>query len=586
MIDPGFSDLQFRLMKMDLLHRTSTMAFVAAVVNSFVFMVLSWNRESHSVLIAWYSGILFVTVLRLWESRRWMSVDLEKIITVEQVAPWKWRYDAGAFVSGCLWGSLGLLLTPSAQVSQQILISFLLAGTSAGAVAAYSRSVSTVALSIGPMLLPLIVRFSTSGVTMYQWLAVMLVLYLMLMLLIGKNLAQHNDQSIWANLEKTVLVTERDDFAATSKTKTQFLARVSHEIRTPLASILGFAERGLRGPAEERQRDLEVIFRNAKHLLAMINDLLDLSRVESGKLLIEKNWICPAHEISNAVFSAESAAKKKGVTIEVTHMISQKIYTDPNRFRQILINLLANAVNFTDHGTIRVSCESDGQFLFVRVRDTGIGIAPEKAESIFVPFVRGEHDDRRPGTGLGLALSLDLARSLGGTLRLVHSRLGEGSTFEFTVDARAPAGAPIPNIKDEINPATEVSLQGRGILVAEDDDDLKELIRATLEGAGAAVEICDNGAQAMDRALHADYDAVLMDIQMPVMNGDDATERLRRAGYREPIIAVTANASVEEKRRCLALGYSEYVSKPFDARSLIQTIRRALTIKGPEWHKT
>ncbi|HWB07897.1 MAG TPA: response regulator [Pirellulales bacterium] len=363
-----------------------------------------------------------------------------------------------------------------------------------------------------------------------------------------------------------------------SRSKSEFLANISHEIRTPLTAILGFTRLLMDGAdqSEERNDYLQIIRANAEHQLVLINDLLDVSKIEAGKLQVQR-VACPVHDILDEVVQTlRYRAEEKGLALASVWPVpaTEPIYTDPSRLRQLLINLITNAIKFTDSGSVRVvaqtiSAESRKR-LQVEVIDTGMGIAPDKQELIFEPFVQadGSIARRYGGTGLGLAISRSLAGLLGGTLR-VASQVGVGSTFTLVIDAEHPAqretssGEPVGASSGEAAAAL-TALRGCRLLIVEDNPFNRKLIRLTFERAGAVVETAENGQCGVEKAERATFDVVLMDMQMPVMDGFTATTCFRRRDYAGPIIALTAHALPEEREKCLAAGCDAFVSKPID----------------------
>jgi CheY-like chemotaxis protein len=325
------------------------------------------------------------------------------------------------------------------------------------------------------------------------------------------------------------------------------------------------------------RRDLEVVARNGKHLTSLVNDLLDLGKIESGEIPIEKCWMSPIEQISDALQIIRSAAERKNLRIGVNYAknIPDRIYSDPNRFHQIVLNLLTNAIKFTQKGTVRVEVKFDDE-LHVLITDTGIGVAPEMEDRIFEPFVRGEQSNQ-PGSGLGLALASDLAKVLGGRLRLVKTQLGVGSTFELTIRPEQPVEVVDESLEVSSAPVPlQKILSNKHVLVVEDDPDLQELIRRQMFQLGAIVDTCSNGAECLDHWRDEEYDIILMDIQMPIMTGDLAARQLRLRGYQGPIIAVTAHGSTGDYHLALDSGCTDYLSKPFELNTLLQVVARTL----------
>ncbi len=373
---------------------------------------------------------------------------------------------------------------------------------------------------------------------------------------------------------------EKNIHKAANKAKSVFLANASHEIRTPLAAINGFVETMLQqeGLAPDLKRDLQSVERNGKYLTALVNDFLDLAKIETGRFYMQKGAITPRREIDDAIELVKTSIEEKGLKLSVNYEspLPESIESDSMRFRQVLVNLLTNAAKFTNQGTITVrvahqALESDSQ-LVIRVSDTGIGMDKRIQSQLFEPFMRGQNADvqRVSGSGLGLALSKHLANLLGGDLRLVESAQGIGSEFEFTVNTGPIEGLHFPAKQAERLLPNQ--LDGRQILVVDDAEDLRIFMSRYLEKQGAKVETCVNGLEAVTKAVSRNFDMVLMDIKMPVMDGNIATSILRRNGFTKPIVAVTAHASAEDRQRCLDAGCTDYLSKPVEGPHLIQAI--------------
>jgi PAS domain S-box-containing protein len=380
---------------------------------------------------------------------------------------------------------------------------------------------------------------------------------------------------------------------AANKSKSDFLANMSHEIRTPMSAILGFAEMLLKRSPEEcaEMGCVHIIRRNAAHLLELINEILDLSKVEAGQMKLE-NIACDLPVLLSEIISLmRPRAAEKGLAFGVTFQgpIPRLIQSDPFRLRQILINLLGNAVKFTESGKIemRVMEEPSGGpniVLRVDVIDTGIGMTPEQVERLFQPFTQGDESITRKfgGTGLGLTISKQLATLLGGGVT-VTSQAGVGSSFTLKIDAGPSAGverlhglseSSLPK-KTDRGGKPEIYLRGR-ILLVEDGADNQRLLRMQLSSAGGSVVSALDGQMAVELATTQPFDLILMDMQMPVMDGYAATIELRRRGLTIPIIALTAYAMAEDRAKCLASGCNAYLSKPVDEEMLLTAVNQYL----------
>jgi PAS domain S-box-containing protein len=385
----------------------------------------------------------------------------------------------------------------------------------------------------------------------------------------------------------------KDESESANRAKSQFLANMSHEIRTPLNGILGFTEllrrTGEQISAEERQDYLLSISSSGRHLLTLINDILDISKIEAGHLHVERMPCSPHQMIAEVVSVLRVNAEEKGITLDYRweSPVPETIQTDPQRLKQLLINLVGNAIKFTEQGSVLVvaSLETGGEEAFLRleVRDTGMGIPKDKLDLIFQPFAQADSSvtRRHGGTGLGLAISRRIAAALGGELS-VTSDVGRGSVFWVTVAAGNLGGVtilekPPERIMGDVThqDTVDTNLSGLNILLVEDGDTNRKLIRVTLTRSGANVATAENGKIALQLAAGEPFDLILMDMQMPVMDGYTATRILRDRGFTQPIIALTAHAMIGDREKCEAAGCSGYLSKPINMDELVRTVLAA-----------
>jgi signal transduction histidine kinase/ActR/RegA family two-component response regulator len=370
-----------------------------------------------------------------------------------------------------------------------------------------------------------------------------------------------------------------------NRAKSFFLANMSHEIRTPMTAILGYADLLLENERDPSAVDnaTRTIQRNANHLLHVINDILDLSKVEAGRVEIYREPVSPVMVAAEAVSFLEPKAQDKGLEfgLELETEVPRVAEIDATRFRQVLLNLLSNAVKFTEEGSVRLRLGYERGRLWFEARDTGIGMTPEQQERVFEAFQQAESGPAHAsgGTGLGLTISRQYAQLMGGDIR-VESAPGEGSVFRGEIAAPASGGETVnagPVVIDEqiarrAAPA-QITLTGR-VLLVEDGRDNRRLVRHILRRAGAEATLAEHGAEAIEAVeREGDFDLILMDTQMPVMGGHEATRRLRERGYRGAIVALTAHAMRPELDRCLASGCDATISKPIDRDAFLKTCR-------------
>lgn len=366
-----------------------------------------------------------------------------------------------------------------------------------------------------------------------------------------------------------------------NRTKSQFLTSLSHELRTPLTAIIGFAEILQQDlGADDAQKMLGMISNSGEHLLELINDLLDIAKVEAGTLEVEPVPTDVNRLIDSTCELVKYRAASSGLDLrwELPHNCPKLLLVDPVRLRQILINLLGNAIKFTDHGWIKCESEYDysRQRLAIRVTDTGPGIPPEVVNRIFSPFNQGPAsvEKKRMGIGLGLSISRELATKMGGFLRLQETT-SEGSTFLMELEAHEclEEASPSQPIKKSVSDSNRNDWNRRSILIAEDVEANRYLLQKVFERLGIQPEFAEDGKQACDmvfsrQAEGAAYDLIIMDMQMPVMDGYEATKLLKSKSISTPVIALTAAALSDDVERCLSSGCDQVLVKPVNVGEL------------------
>jgi signal transduction histidine kinase/ActR/RegA family two-component response regulator len=385
--------------------------------------------------------------------------------------------------------------------------------------------------------------------------------------------------------ERESLLQQKNSAEAANLAKTNFLANMSHEIRTPLGVIMGYADLIYRQELSvpELEDYSSAINRNSIQLLKIIDDILDLSKVEAGKMIIENIDFSLPELINDFASMIEIKARNKriGFKLAFETALPEFVNGDPTRIRQILMNIVGNAIKFTDRGRVELIVSYENQALKFKVKDTGRGITRDQAQNLFQAFTQADPSTTRQfgGTGLGLVLTKKLCQALGGDFTLQQSSPWTGSIFVASIQLKvSEANAhiqPAPNscpFHSELDAPKRLSQMK--ILLVEDSPDNQSLYKIILSREGVEIDIASDGSQGVEKALNEKYALVLMDVQMPKMDGHEATQTLRARGYQGPIVALTAHAMNEERERCLKSGFTDYLSKPIQRDRLVEILMR------------
>lgn len=378
--------------------------------------------------------------------------------------------------------------------------------------------------------------------------------------------------------------------------KSKFLANMSHEIRTPISVISGYLDLLSIGKVsdEEAESIIAVTRKNCDHLTQIIDDILDLSKVEAGKMVVDRHEVNLNRIIHEVISILQEKARRKGLKLlyAPSSRLPKKVQSNAIRVRQILLNIIGNAIKFTERGSVKVTAQLDydrtqknGFVVRIRVKDTGCGISAKDQKNLFNPFVQVDDSFTRQneGTGLGLALSRKFARALGGDLVIGESKIGFGSTFEITLEPGSFDQFTFfaPDVEEDIEKRTTVDLDdlaNRNVLIVEDNLELQDRISKLLELHGVNVQKASNGEQGVSMAQEKPYDVLFMDMKMPVLDGYSAIKRLRESGYCNPIVALTAHAMYEDRARLKKCGCDEYLTKPISNQALLAAVGRHLKV--------
>jgi signal transduction histidine kinase/CheY-like chemotaxis protein len=549
-----------------------------------------WPHLPHVVLAGWFAARSLIVALRCvdaWQFRRAKP-------TAAEAPVWLRRYLLLLGADALSWGAMGWFFhTPTMPDLEGVMLASVV-GLGATGVFSLGSMWRANLLFSGLAFTPLAIYHLGLGTPAGVFAATGLLLFLVIALIESRRIEARTTEQLRQRFAQAWVAEQRQQALQTaehsSTSKSRFVAVMSHEIRTPLNGILGMTQLLERSSLDAQQREqLDIVRRSGRHLLALVNDILDLARIESGKLAVDSGPVQITEAVDDVCRLLGETARDKGLAfgLKLAPALPAYVLGDCSRIKQVLHNLIGNAIKFTERGSVEVDVSTvldmrAGTLLRFAVRDTGEGIAADQMERVFAPFEQASIADRprdHAGTGLGLTISRELARAMGGDLRC-SSAPGQGSLFEFTLPlqvctelpqraAPAPADRPRPQ-----------QLQGRVLLV--DDSPVNVLVAASmLERCGLQVDQAEHGLQALQRMEENDYDLVLMDCQMPQLDGFEATRRWRSHERRHllghvPIVALTASAVNGDRERCIRCGMDDYLVKPFEMDDLVDVVQRNL----------
>jgi len=580
---PGL-DAQVRDAQFEMVVDRSRSSNLISTPFAAVVVWLLWGAVDHRLLLGWLALKAAGSTLRILVTR---AFDRSRPWGVER---WGRRFIAAIALDSAVFGLLGTLLLPVDDPAlMATMVATLLGIASIGLVVLSMSFEASLALTV-PVMLPAMVMQFARGETLSTYIGIGMVVFLGLVIVEGRRAADHTRAMLRLRFQMDELARQRqqalDGAERSNAVKSQFLATMSHEMRTPLHGLLGLSrllQQDAHGLPAQR---LAILERTGEHLLAIINEVLEYARIESGHLRLQAQTFDLRALLASVSELMQPAAIEKGLALKVVDELPPQTHVigDPHRLRQVVLNLAGNAVKFTDHGSVTLAAarRADG-VLRIEVADTGPGVPLADRERIFDAFrqLDGSFARRHGGTGLGLTISRHLVTAMGGTLVCLEAP-GGGALFrvDIALPATTPQAAPcVPDTVDSGEP-----LRGRVLLV--EDNPVNALVaEAALQSLGLAVHSVSDGEQAVQCATREDFDLILMDCQMPGIDGFEATARIRgheqaAARRRTPIVALTANAMSGDRERSLAAGMDDHLAKPFRAEELAALLRRRLPPAG------
>jgi signal transduction histidine kinase/CheY-like chemotaxis protein len=590
--NPAAIDREIEFDRVGTLYSIALPSLLGGIAYSVLIGLMLWQLAPRALLGGWIAFKVLLLVIRLIDSRLFKRARHPAL----RMAHWKNRFFVATILDSFTWGLLAVLFMPTADpVINGVMVAGLVAVASASVLALSAHRVASGAALV-LVLGPLIEQQALSGALIERITAATLFVYGTVLFLESQYSHRRFAESMRLRFENAAIADERHRALVyaehSNAAKTRFLASVSHELRTPLNGIIGMTQLVAIEPLSAlQQQRMDVLRHSAEHLVAVIGDLLDLSRIEFDRIELNPQPTLIAQTVRDVTDLLQPVAQEHGLGFDVVFDLGlpSAALMDASRVKQVLHNLIGNALKFTAAGEIGLGVSMSEGTLRFRVTDTGEGIPPDAIERIFDAFEQAPSSTApaRSGAGLGLTISRRLARAMGGDVTC-RSVPGVGTTFEFTIAFKPTPRTPTPrpSLSEELaaaaGPRGAADMRPGRVLVVEDNEVNALVVRGMLEQMGVNAELAVDGQKALVSMGQTAFDLVLMDCQMPVLDGWEATRLWRaretrmRQHMRTPIIALTASAAAGERERCLEAGMDDYLSKPFSREALGQLVDRYL----------